>query len=120
MKDVRMSKFKFALLVGLVVIVTACSGQAPATPTVAPTATQSVASLPPTVTRATPLAPPTAVAATPTQPKPASPPKLDPANACKASAGLAEIGGFPTSLPTDQSKGSDKAPAVLYEYSDFQ
>ncbi len=115
-----MSKLKFMLLVGLVAIVTACGGQAPAKPTVAPTATQAVASLPPTVTRATPSASPTAVAATPAQPKPASPPKLDPAGMCKASAGLPKIGGFPTSLPTDQSKGSDKAPAVLYEYSDFQ
>ena len=103
-----MSKLKLLMLVGLAVIVAACSGQTPATPTVAPTA------------KAAPSASPTVIAATPTKPLTASAFKLDPAGMCKASTGLPKVPNFPVTLPTDQSKGSDQASAVLYEYSDFQ
>ena len=115
-----MSKLRIMALIGLAVTVAACGG-AP-TPTPAPTAVVAAA---PTATQA---APPTAAAA-PTQPSsglsvtPASvsnPPKLDPAGMCKAAASPKPIPNFPKSLPADQSRGSDKAPVVLYEYSDFQ
>ena len=117
-----MSKFKLLMLTGLVVVLAACGGQAPAaTPTAVktavPTAAKVVPPAPPTATKASP----TAVAIAPTKPStPAAPPKLDPAGACKASAGLPKVPSFSATLPTDQSKGSDQAPAVLYEYSDFQ
>jgi len=110
-----MSKFKLLMLTGLVVVLAACGGQAPAaTPTAVKTAV-------PTAAKVVPPAPPTAAAVAPTKPSaPAAPPKLDPAGACKASAGLPKVPNFSATLPTDQSKGSDQAPAVLYEYSDFQ
>ena len=116
-----MSKFRILVLIGLAVTVAACGGATP-TPTPAPTAVIAAA---PTATQA---APPTAVAA-PTQPSsglsltPAgvpNPPKLDPAGMCKAAASPKPIPDFPKSLPADQSRGSDKAPVVMYEYSDFQ
>jgi hypothetical protein len=103
-----MSKLYSVLLVGLAISLAACSGQAPAAPTVAPT---------PTTVKAAPTA--AGPAATPAQPS-SAPAKLDPATACKVSASPKPASGFPTSLPADQSKGSDKAAAVLYEYSDFQ
>ena len=116
-----MFKFRTLALIGLAVTVAACSG---ATPTPAPTPTAVVAVAP----TAAPAAPPTAVAA-PTQPSsglsvtPAgvsNPPKLDPAGMCKPASSPQPVPSFPKSLPTDQSRGSDKAPVVLYEYSDFQ
>jgi len=111
-----MSKFRFLMLTSLVVVLAACGGQAPAaTPTAVKTAAPTAAKAVPTAVKAVP----TAVA--PTKPStPAAPPKLDPAGACKASAGLPKVPNFSATLPTDQSKGSDQAPAVLYEYSDFQ
>ena len=111
-----MSNFKLLMLTGLVVVLAACGGQAPAaTPTVVKTAAPTAARAVPTAVKAAP----TALA--PTRPStPAAPPKLDPAGACKASAGLPKVPSFSATLPTDQSKGSDQAPAVLYEYSDFQ
>jgi len=116
-----MSKFRILVLIGLAVTVAACGGATP-TPTPAPTAVVAAA---PTATQA---APPTAAAA-PTQPSsglsvtPAgvsNPPKLDPAGMCKPSGSPQPVPNFPKSLPADQSRGSDKAPVVLYEYSDFQ
>jgi hypothetical protein len=116
-----MSKLRILALIGLAVTVAACSGGAP-TPAPAPTAVVAAA---PTATQA---APPTAAAA-PAQPStglsitPASvpnPPKLDPAGMCKPAGSPQPLPNFPKSLPADQSRGSDKAPVVLYEYSDFQ
>jgi hypothetical protein len=113
-----MFKLKTVLLIGLVVAVAACGGQAPTTPVAPPTA---VATVPPTAT--------TAVAAAPTQPSsglavtPAgvsSPPKLDPAGMCKTTGAPQPVPNFPTTTPADHSRGPDKAPVVLYEYSDFQ
>jgi hypothetical protein len=113
-----MFKLKTVLLIGLVVAVAACGGQAPTTPVAQPTA---VATVPPTAT--------TAVAAAPTQPSsglavtPAgvsSPPKLDPAGMCKTTGAPQPVPNFPTTTPADHSRGPDKAPVVLYEYSDFQ
>jgi len=113
-----MFMFKTVLLIGLVVALAACGGQAPATPVAPPTA---VATVPPTAT--------TAVAAAPTQPSsglavtPAgvsSPPKLDPAGMCKTTGAPQPVPNFPTTTPADHSRGPDKAPVVLYEYSDFQ
>ena len=92
-----MYKFKSLLLIGLVVAVAACGGQAPTTPVAPPTA---VVAVPPTATTA---APPTAAAA-PTQPggglsvTPAgvsSPPKLDPAGMCKATGAPQPVPNFP-------------------------
>jgi hypothetical protein len=103
-----MSKLYSVLLVGLAISLAACGGQAPAKPTVVPA---------PTVVKAAPtVAGPTAAPAQPSS----GPAKLDPAGVCKVTAAPKPAPGFPTSLPTDQSKGSDKATAVLYEYSDFQ
>lgn len=116
-----MSKFRTLALIGLVVTVAACGGATP-TPAPAPTAVVAVA---PTATQA---APPTAAAA-PAQPSsglsvtPAgvsNPPRLDPAGMCKPSGSPQPVPNFPKSLPADQSRGSDTAPIVLYEYSDFQ
>jgi len=117
-----MYKCKSLLLIGLVVAVAACGGQAPTTPLAPPTA---VVAAPPTATTA---APPTAAAA-PTQPggglsvTPAgvsSPPKLDPAGMCNAAIAPQPVPNFPTPTPADHVRGSDKASVVLYEYSDFQ
>jgi hypothetical protein len=108
-KETSMPKLKLLLLVGLAVSVAACSGQAPAQPTVAPTV-----AAPPTAVKA----PSTAPAAT--LPSAAAAPKLDPAGMCKATGLPKSVPNFPASLPTDQSQGSDKAPVTLYEYSDFQ
>lgn len=114
-----MSKFKIVLLIGLAVA--ACGGPT-ATPAPVPTAKVAVA---PTATQATP---PTAVPA-PTNPAaglavtPAgvsSPPKLDPVGMCKPDQPPKPLPNFPTSLPSDQWKGNNKAPVTLYEYSDFQ
>ena len=113
-----MFKLKTVLLIGLVVALAACGGQAPATPVAPPTA---VATVPPTAT--------TAAAATPTQPSGglavtpagvASPPKLDPTGMCKATGTPQAVPNFPTTTPADHSRGQDSAPIVLYEYSDFQ
>ena len=113
-----MSKLRVLILVGLVVALAACGGQPAATPTAMPTAAKVAPPASPTATKASP---PTAAAVAPTKPSaPAAPPKLDPAGACKTSAGLPKVPNFSATLPTDQSKGLDKAPAVLYEYSDFQ
>jgi predicted small lipoprotein YifL len=112
-----MYKFKSLLLIGLVVAVAACGGQAPTTPVAPPTA---VVAAPPTATTA---------AAAPTQPggglsvTPAgvsSPPKLDPAGMCKAASAPQPVPNFPAPTPADHVRGSDKASVVLYEYSDFQ
>jgi hypothetical protein len=117
-----MYKFKSLLLIGLVVAVAACGGQAPTTPVALPTA---VVAIPP---KATTAAPPTAAAA-PTQPggglsvTPAgvsSPPKLDPAGMCKVTSAPQPVPNFPAPTPADHIRGSDKASVVLYEYSDFQ
>jgi len=113
-----MFKLKIIFLIGLVVAVAACGGQAPTTPAAPPTA---VATVPPTAT--------TAVAAAPTQPSSglavtpagvASPPKLDPAGMCKATVAPQPVPNFPATTPADHSRGLDNAPVVLYEYSDFQ
>jgi len=113
-----MFKFKTVLLIGLVVAVAACGGQAPTTPVAQPTA---VATVPPTATAA--------VAAVPTRPSGglavtpagvASPPKLDPTGMCKATGAPQPVPNFPTATQDDHARGSDKASAVLYEYSDFQ
>lgn len=119
-----MAKYKILLLIGVVVIAVACTG----TPTTAPTMTVKVAA--PTAVTApptdTPSAPSPTAAAAPsgglavTPAGPAAPPKLDPAGLCKASSAPRPVTNFPVTLPTDQSRGSDKAQAVLYEYSDFQ
>jgi len=112
-----MYKFKNLLLIGLVVAVVACGGRAPTTPVAPPTA---VVAVPPTATTA---------AAAPTQPggglsvTPAgvsSPPKLDPAGMCKAVGAPQPVPNFPAPTPADHVRGSDTAPVVLYEYSDFQ
>jgi ParB family chromosome partitioning protein len=113
-----------SLLVGLAISLAACGGQAP-TPTVAPSAAPSAApaAATPTTKAAQPTAiAPTAVKAAPTSvsAQPSGPAKLDPAGACKVAAAPKPAANFPASLPTDQMKGSDKAAAVLYEYSDFQ
>ena len=103
-----MSKLYSVLLVGLAISLVACSGQAPAKPTVAPA---------PTAVKAAPtVAGPTAAPAQPGS----GPAKLDPAGFCKVAAAPKPVSGFPASLPADQPKGSDKAATVLYEYSDFQ
>jgi hypothetical protein len=113
-----MSKLKLWVLIGLVVSVGACGGQATPASTIAPTAAPTVIKVaPPTAAKA---APPTAVATAPNKPQTASAPKLDPAGMCKASAGLPTVPNFPAALPADQARGSDQAPAVMYEYSDFQ
>jgi len=129
-----MSKFKLLLLIGAVVSVTACGG-APTTPVptgkAAAPAPTAVVAAPPTATKPaaaapTSAAPPTTapaqsgggLAVTPAGP--AAPPKLDPAGLCKASNAPKPVANFPASLPTDHTRGSDKAQAVLYEYSDFQ
>ena len=118
-----MFKLKTVLLIGLVVAVAACGGQAPTTPVAPPTA---VVAVPPTAATTTP---PTAVATAPTQPSgglsvtPAgvsSPPKLDPAGMCKTTVAPQPVPNFPTATQDDHARGSDKASAVLYEYSDFQ
>ncbi len=116
-----MFKLKTVFLIGLVVAVAACGGPAPATPAAPPTAVATVA---PTATG--PAA--TAVVA-PTQPSGglaitpagvASAPKLDPAGMCKATNAPQPVPNFPATTPADHSRGSDSAPIVLYEYSDFQ
>jgi hypothetical protein len=39
---------------------------------------------------------------------------------CQVAAAPKPVPGFPTTLPADQVRGEANAPAVLYEYSDFQ
>lgn len=94
-----MSKLKLLLLVGLAVSVAACGSPATPTATVTPTAVKAAPSTPAASTYV---------------------PKLDPAGMCKATSAPKPVPNFPASLPADQSKGSDKAPLTLYEYSDFQ
>ena len=112
-----MFKFKTVLLIGLVVAVAACGGQAPTTPVAQPTA---VATVPPTATAAVavPTRPSGGLAVTPAGV--ASPPKLDPTGMCKATGAPQPVPNFPTATQDDHARGSDKASAVLYEYSDFQ
>ena len=112
-----MFKFKTVLLIGLVVAVAACGGQAPTTPVAPPTA---VATVPPTATTAAaaPTQPSSGLAITPAGV--ASAPKLDPAGMCKATIAPQPVPNFPAATPADHSRGQDSAPIVLYEYSDFQ
>src|SRR5512136_2604735 len=112
-----MFKLKTVFLIGLVVAVAACGGQAPATPVAPPTA---VATVPSTATAASaaPTQPSSGLAVTPAGV--ASAPKLDPAGMCKATGAPKPVPNFPTTTQADHSRGSDSAPAVLYEYSDFQ
>jgi len=111
-----MYKLKTALLIGLVVAVAACGGQAPTAPVAPPTA---VATVPPTATiAAAPTQPSSGLAVTPAGV--ASVPKLDPAGMCRATGAPKPMPNFPTTTPADHSRGSDSAPIVLYEYSDFQ
>jgi hypothetical protein len=113
-----MFKLKTLLLIGVIVAVAACGGQAPTAPAAPPTA---VATVPPTAT--------TAAAATPTQASSglavtpasvASAPKLDPAGMCKATSAPQPVPNFPATTPADHSRGPDSAPITMYEYSDFQ
>ena len=115
-----MSKPKMLLLIGLAVVVAACSG-----PTATPAPTARVAAAPTT----TQAAPPATAVSAPTKAggglavTPArvySPPKLDPAGMCKLERPPQPLPGFPASLPADQVKGDSKATMTLYEYSDFQ
>jgi len=110
-----MYKFKSLLLIGLVMAVAACGGQAPTTPVAPPTA---VVAVPPTTTAAAPAQPGAGLSVTPAGVS--SPPTLDPAGMCKAIGAPQPTPNFPATLPTDQSKGSANAPMTLYEYSDFQ
>jgi len=112
-----MFKLKTVLLIGLVVAVAACGGQAPTTPVAPPTA---VATVPPTATTAAaaPTQPSSGLAITPAGV--ASPPKLDPAGMCKATGAPQPVPNFPATTPADHSRGQDSAPVALYEYSDFQ
>ena len=116
-----MFKLKTILLIGVVVAVAACGGQAPTTPVAPPTA---VATIAPTAT-----APAATAVVAPTQPSGglaitpagvASAPKLDPAGMCKATVAPQPEPNFPATTPADHSRGTDGAPIVLYEYSDFQ
>lgn len=43
-----------------------------------------------------------------------------PVGMCKPDQPPKPLPNFPTSLPSDQWKGNNKAPVTLYEYSDFQ
>jgi predicted small lipoprotein YifL len=111
-----MYKFKSLLLIGLVVAVAACGGQAPTTPLAPPTA---VVAVPPTATTAAaPTQPSGGLSVTPVGVS--SPPKLDPAGMCKAASAPQPVPNFPAPTPADHARGSDTASVVLYEYSDFQ
>jgi hypothetical protein len=110
-----MYKFKSLLLIGLVVAVAACRGQAPTTPVAPPTA---VVAVPPTTTAAAPAQPGAGLSVTPAGVS--SPPTLDPGGMCRTAIAPQPVPNFPTPTPADHVRGSDTASVVLYEYSDFQ